>query len=88
MDKDALYSMITIGCIIAGTIAIKPFLEKKYFIYQSYTLTKWYGFAIGTFSGVLGVGFYYSRSRVGVALVALAAIWITATFTFAFSHYY
>ena len=60
MDKDALYSMITIGCIIAGTIAIQAFSgEKNILFIKSYTLTKWYGFGIGAaFSGVLGVGFY------------------------------
>lgn len=60
MDKDALYSMITLGCIIAGTIAIQAFSEEKNILFiKSYTLTKWYGFGIGAaFSGVLGVGFY------------------------------
>ncbi len=60
MDKDALYSMISIGCIIAGTIAIQAFSgEKNILFIKSYTLTKWYGFWIGAaFSGVLGVGFY------------------------------
>lgn len=60
MDKDALYSMITIGSIIAGTIAIQAFSgEKNILFIKSYTLTKWYGFGIGAaFSGVLGVGFY------------------------------
>lgn len=60
MDKDALYSMITIVCVIAGTIAIQAFSgEKNILFIKSYTLTKWYGFGIGAaFSGVLGVGFY------------------------------
>ena len=60
MDKDALYSMFTIGLIIAGTIAIQAFSEEKNILFiKSYTLTKWYGFGIGAaFSGVLGVGFY------------------------------
>lgn len=60
MDKDALYSMISLGCIIAGTIAIQAFSgEKNILFLKSYTLTKWYGFWIGAaFSGVLGVGFY------------------------------
>jgi hypothetical protein len=54
MDKDALYSMITIGSIIAGTIAIQAFSgEKNILFIKSYTLTKWYGFGIGAaFSGV------------------------------------
>jgi polyferredoxin len=60
MDKDALYSMITIGCVIAGTIAIQAFSgEKNILFIKSYTLTKWYGFGIGAaFCGVFGVGFY------------------------------
>ena len=60
MDKDALYSMLTIGIIIGGTLAIQAFSDEKHILFvKSYTLTKWYGFGVGAaFSGVLGVGFY------------------------------
>lgn len=60
MDKDALYSMLTIGIIIGGTLAIQAFSDEKNILFvKSYTLTKWYGFGVGAaFSGVLGVGFY------------------------------
>lgn len=60
LDKDALYSMISLGLIIVGTISIQAFSGEKHILFiKSYTLTKWYGFGIGAaFSGVLGVGFY------------------------------
>ena len=60
LDKDALYSMISIGFLIAGTLAIQAFSGEKHILFiKSYTLTKWYGFGVGAaFSGVLGVGFY------------------------------
>ena len=59
-DQDALYSMISIGVIIIGTISIQAFSGEKHILFiNSYSLTKWYGFGIGAaFSGVLGVGFY------------------------------
>lgn len=59
-DKDALYSMISIGVLIIGTLAIQAFSGDKHILFiKSYTLTKWYGFGVGAaFSGVLGVGFY------------------------------
>ena len=60
LDKDALYSFISIGIIIIGTLSIQAFSGEKHILFiKSYTLTKWYGFGIGAaFSGVLGVGFY------------------------------
>lgn len=60
LDKDALYSMISIGVLIIGTLTIQAFSGDKHILFiKSYTLTKWYGFGIGAaFSGVLGVGFY------------------------------
>lgn len=60
LDKDALYSFISIGLIIIGTLSIQAFSGEKHILFiKSYTLTKWYGFGIGAaFSGVLGVGFY------------------------------
>ena len=60
LDKDALYSMISIGVLIIGTLTIQAFSGDKHILFiKSYTLTKWYGFGVGAaFSGVLGVGFY------------------------------
>ena len=60
LDKDALYSFLSIGIIIVGTLCIQAFSGEKHILFvKSYTLTKWYGFGIGAaFSGVLGVGFY------------------------------
>ena len=60
LDKDALYSFISIGLIIIGTLSIQAFSGEKHILFiKSYTLTKWYGFGLGAaFSGVLGVGFY------------------------------
>lgn len=60
MDKDAIYSMLSIGIIIVGTLSIQAFSGEKHVLFiNSYTLSKWYGFGVGAaFSGVLGVGFY------------------------------
>lgn len=60
MDKDALFTMISISIVIAGILSIQAFSgEKNILFFNSYTLSKWYGFGIGAaFSGVLGVGFY------------------------------
>ena len=60
LNKDVLYSFISISVIIIGIIGINAFSGEKYiFFIKSYTFSKWYGFLIGAaFSGVLGVGFY------------------------------
>lgn len=60
MDKDALYTMISIGLVMVGVLSIQAFSgEKNILFFSSYSLSKWYGFGIGAaFSGVLGVGFY------------------------------
>lgn len=60
LNKDALYSLLSVGILIIGTLSIQSFSGEKHILFiKSYTLTKWYGFAIGAiFSGVLGVGFY------------------------------
>lgn len=60
LDKDALYSLLSLGTLIIGTLLIQSFSGEKHILFiKSYTLTKWYGFAVGAiFSGVLGVGFY------------------------------
>ena len=60
LDKDALYTFISIGIIIAGVLCIQAFSGERHILFfSSYTLQQWYGFAIGAaFSGVLGVGFY------------------------------
>ena len=60
LDKDAQYSLLSLGVVLIGTLLIQAFSGEKHILFvKSYTLTKWYGFAIGAvFSGVLGVGFY------------------------------
>jgi len=60
LNKDVLYSFVSISVIIIGIIAINAFSgEKHIFFIKSYAFSKWYGFLIGAaFSGVLGVGFY------------------------------
>ena len=59
-DKDVQYTMLSFGIVIIGVLAIRAFSNESHILFvKSYTLTKWYGFAIGAvFSGVLGVGFY------------------------------
>lgn len=60
LDKDAVYTMISLGVIIGGILSIQAFSgERNILFINSYTLSKWYGFGVGaSFSGVLGVGFY------------------------------
>jgi len=60
LNKDAVYTMISLGVIIGGILSIQAFSgERNILFINSYTLSKWYGFGVGAaFSGVLGVGFY------------------------------
>jgi polyferredoxin len=60
MDKDAVYTMVSLGVVIVGVLLMNQFMGKKNILFEdSYQLRKWYGFAIGAaFSGVIGVGFY------------------------------
>jgi len=60
MDKDAVYTMLSLVVIMIGVILLNYFSgSNNIFFLDSYTLTSWYGFAIGAlFSGVIGVGFY------------------------------
>ena len=60
LDKDAVYTMISMSVIIGGILSIQAFSgERNILFINSYTLSKWYGFGVGAaFSGVLGVGFY------------------------------
>jgi polyferredoxin len=60
MDKDALFTLGTVGIIIIGAILINYFSNEKNILFvSSYQLREWYGFGVGAaFSGVIGVGFY------------------------------
>ncbi|WP_340077398.1 4Fe-4S binding protein [Leptobacterium sp. I13] len=60
MDKDALFTMGSLGLIIIGAILFNYLSgEKNILFVSSYKLREWYGFGIGAaFSGVIGVGFY------------------------------
>ncbi len=60
MDKDAAYTMASLGIVLVATILLNHFSgEKDIFFIDSYKLRSWYGFFIGAaFSGVIGVGFY------------------------------
>lgn len=60
MDKDAVYTMVSLVLIIIGCILINFFSNNQHILFiDSYKLRSWYGFAIGAaFSGVVGVGFY------------------------------
>ena len=60
MDKDALFTMGTIGAVIIGAIIINYTSNDKNILFvSSYKLREWYGFGVGAaFSGVIGVGFY------------------------------
>ena len=60
LDKDAIYTMISLGVIIVFCILINFFSgANSIFFIDSNSLREWYGFAIGSaFSGVIGVGFY------------------------------
>jgi polyferredoxin len=60
LDADATYTMLSLVAIIIIAIAINFFSGNQNILFiDSYSLKKWYGFAIGAaFSGVIGVGFY------------------------------
>lgn len=60
LDADAKYTMLSLVAIIIISIAINFFSGNQNILFlDSYSLRKWYGFAIGAaFSGVIGVGFY------------------------------
>lgn len=60
MDKDAVFTMVSLVIIIIAIILLNYFSgNENVFFVDNYTLTSWYGFAIGAlFSGVIGVGFY------------------------------
>ncbi|MGB4400449.1 MAG: 4Fe-4S dicluster domain-containing protein [Daejeonella sp.] len=60
MDKDAVFTMVSLVIIIIAIIILNYFSgNENVFFVDNYTLTSWYGFAIGAlFSGVIGVGFY------------------------------
>lgn len=60
LDNDALFTLLTLVAIIVISLLINFFSEKQNILFtDSYSLRKWYGFAIGAaFSGVIGVGFY------------------------------
>ncbi len=60
MDKDAVYTMVSLGIIIIAVIFTNYTTGNgKIFFIDAESLKQWYGFAIGAmFSGVIGVGFY------------------------------
>ncbi len=60
MDKDAIYTMVSLGIIMIAVIFTNYSTGNgKIFFIEGDTLKQWYGFAIGAmFSGVIGVGFY------------------------------
>lgn len=60
LDKDALFTMSTLGLIVVSMMLFNNTNDEKYLFYlNSYQLREWYGFGIGAaFSGVIGVGFY------------------------------
>lgn len=60
MDKDAVYTLISLCVIIVISLLINYFSNNQNILFvDSYKLREWYGFAIGSaFSGVIGVGFY------------------------------
>jgi polyferredoxin len=60
MDKDAVYTMVSLGVVLIVVILLNQFSGKQNILFiDSYKLRQWYGFAIGAaFSGVIGVGFY------------------------------
>lgn len=60
LDKDAVFTMISLGIIIVISLLITFFSgNNSVLFFDSNSLREWYGFAIGSaFSGVIGVGFY------------------------------
>mgnify|MGYP001041979168 CR=1 FL=1 len=60
LDKDAIYTLISLCVIIIISLAINLYSNNQNILFvDSYKLREWYGFAIGSaFSGVIGVGFY------------------------------
>ena len=60
LDKDAIFTMISLALIIVFSILINYFSSANSILFiDSNSLREWYGFAIGSaFSGVIGVGFY------------------------------
>ncbi len=60
LDKDAVYTMVSLGIIMIAVIFINYFSgSRKIFFADADKLKQWYGFFIGAmFSGVIGVGFY------------------------------
>lgn len=60
MDKDAVFTLLSLGIIVIGILLINTFSGKQDVLFvDSYQLRSWYGFGIGAaFSGVIGVGFY------------------------------
>ena len=60
LDKDAVFTMVSLAVIIIASILINYFSgNNSILFFDSNTLREWYGFAIGSaFSGVIGVGFY------------------------------
>ena len=60
LDKDAVYTMVSLGIAIILIILMNFFSGgSNIFFINSGSLMQWYGFAIGAiFSGVIGVGFY------------------------------
>ena len=60
LDKDTIFTMISLSIIIVLSILINYFSGSNSILFiDSNSLREWYGFAIGSaFSGVIGVGFY------------------------------
>jgi polyferredoxin len=60
LEKDAKYTLISLGSILILTLCIQGFSGQHNILFlNSYSFQKWYGFGVGAaFSGVLGVGFY------------------------------
>lgn len=59
-DRDAQYSILSLGILLIGSLAIHSFSDPRHILgLSAVKVQKWYGFGIGAaFSGVLGVGFY------------------------------
>jgi polyferredoxin len=60
LDKDAIFTMVSLGLVIVFAIIINFVIKSKNILFiDSNSLREWYGFLIGSaFSGVIGVGFY------------------------------
>ncbi|MBC7525048.1 MAG: 4Fe-4S binding protein [Flavobacterium sp.] len=60
LDKDSVYTLISLSIIIVISIGINYFSNSQNILFvDSNKLRDWYGFGIGSvFSGVVGVGFY------------------------------